>query len=237
MEEDRNARARVLVVDDHAFMRAGIGMFLSRDASLQVVGEAQDGQEAVACCRELRPDLILMDVSMPKMDGIEATKRIKAQFPRTSVLVLTAHADHRLLKEAVKAGAAGYLLKGGGTRRVLEAVRAVLGGETTLDPAETVRLMRELALEEGLREELLPGGFSPESQKEPLIKSTLSAKETEVLRLMALGRTNRQIAEELVVSLSSVKTYVQRIIKKLGVSDRTQASVRAVEMGLLAEGG
>ncbi len=235
MRDDRDARARVLVVDDHAFMRAGIEMFLSRDPSLEVVGEAQDGQEAIECCRKLRPDLVLMDVSMPKMDGIEATRKIKEEFPKTSVLVLTAHADHGLLKEAVKAGAAGYLLKGGGIKDVLEAVRAVLEGETTLDPAETIRLMRDLALEEGMREEPI-GEFSPESPKEPL-KSNLSSQETEVLRLIAHGKTNRQIAQELVVSLSSVKTYVQRIIKKLEVSDRTQASVRAVEMGLLAEGG
>ncbi len=228
------ARARLLIVDDHAFMRAGIKAILDGDASLGVVGEAQDGEEAIARCRELRPDLVLMDVSMPKMNGIEATRRIKAEFPETSVLILTAHADHRLLMEAVKAGAAGYLLKGGKVGDVLDAVRAVLEGETPLDPAETMRLMRDLALEEDQREEP-PGGVPPESRKEPL-KGTLSAQETEVLRLIALGRTNRQIAQELVVSLSSVKTYVQRIIKKLGVSDRTQASVRAVEMGLLAEG-
>ncbi len=239
MGEERNARAQVLIVDDHAFMREGIKAILDRDASLEVVGEARDGQEAIACCRELRPDLILMDVSMPNMDGIEATRKIKAEFPTTGVLILTAHADHGLLVEAVKAGAAGYLLKGGGIKQVLDAVRAVLEGETILDPAETLRLMRELALEEGQREQP-PGGPPPESPREPFkepLKGALSPQETEVLRLIALGKTNRQIAKELVVSLSSVKTYVQRIIKKLGVSDRTQASVRAVELGLLAEGG
>ncbi len=208
---------------------------LDRVASLEVVGEAEDGEEAIARCRELRPDLILMDVSMPKMNGIEATRRIKAEFPETSVLILTAHADHSLLMEAVKAGAAGYLLKGGKVGDVLDAVRAVLEGETPLDPAESMRLMMGLALGEGQRGEP-PGGVPLEPHKETL-KGTLSAQETQVLRLIACGNTNRQIALELVVSLSSVKTYVQRIIKKLGVSDRTQASVRAVEMGLLAEGG
>lgn len=234
MRENRHERARVLTVDDHAFMRAGIMAILVRDVSLEVVGEAEDGEEAIACCRELRPDLVLMDVSMPKMNGLEATRKIKQEFPKTSVLILTAHADHRLRKEAVKEGAAGYLLKGGGIKHVLDAVRAVLEGDTPLDPEETLRLMQDLALEEGPREEP-PGGFSPESHKEETLKSTLSAQETEVLRLIALGKTNRQIAKELVVSLSSVKTYVQRIINKLGVSDRTQASVRALEMGLLAE--
>ena len=208
---------------------------LARDASLEVVGEAQDGEESIERCRELRPDLILMDVSMPRMDGIEATRKIKAEFPLTSVLILTAHADHRLLAEAVKAGAAGYLLKGGDIKHVLDAVRAVLNGETPLGPGEALRVLGDLALEGGLREKP-PSGYPPEPPKEPL-NGTLSSQETEVLRLIAVGKTNRQIARELLISLSSVKTYVQRIIRKLGVSDRTQASVRAVEMGLLAEGG
>ena len=222
-------------MDDHAFMRAGLRLVLEAKTDLAVAGEAQDGEEAVALCRQLRPDLVLMDVSMPRMEGIEATRRIKAEFLETGVLIFTAHADHGLLMEAVKAWAAGYLLKGGKVGDVLDAVRAVLGGETPLDPAETMRLMQDLALKGDQR--VGPPGAVPPEPRRGLLKSTLSAKEAEVLRLVALGRTNRQIALELVVSLSSVKTYVQRIIKKLGVSDRTQASVRAVEMGLLAEVG
>jgi DNA-binding NarL/FixJ family response regulator len=228
-------KARLLVVDDHAFMRVGLKAILGRDGSLEVVGEAEDGPDAIRCCRELHPDLVLMDVSMPRMDGIEATRKIKAQFPLVSVLILTAHADHRLLKEAVKAGAAGYLLKGEPITHVLGAVRAVLEGETPLDPGEAVRVLGDLAREERPRERP-PSGVAPVFPKEPL-EGTLSAQETEVLRLVALGETNRQIAQELTVSLSSVKTYVQRIIKKLGVSDRTQASVRALELGLLTEDG
>ena len=222
-------RARLLVVDDHAFMREGIKAILGMDASLEVVGEAQDGQQAVECCRELRPDLILMDVSMPKMDGIEATRKVKTEFPQTSVLIFTAHADHRLLMDAVKAGAAGYLLKGGNIKHVVDAVRAVLNGETPLEHEEVTQLLRGLAREAGLRESA-PSGVAPKS-----LKNNLSSQETEVLRLIATGKTNRQIAQQLLISLSSVKTYVQRIIKKLGVSDRTQASVRAVELGLLPE--
>ncbi len=172
-----------------------------------------------------------MDVSMPRMDGIEATRKIKAESPLTSVLILTAHADHRLLMDAVKAGAAGYLLKGGAIDQVLDAVRAVLEGETPLDQGEAMQVLRRLALEE-LPPEKSQTGFPPES-----LKNTLSAQEREVLRLIALGKTNRQIAQELLVSLSSVKAYVQRIIKKLGVSDRTQACVRAIELGLLPERG
>jgi DNA-binding NarL/FixJ family response regulator len=229
-------KARVLLVDDHAFMRLGVEAALGKDPSLEVVGEALDGLEALEWCRKLRPDLVLMDVTMPRMDGIEATRLIKAEFPETSVLVLTAHADHRVLKEAIRAGAAGYLLKEGAIGHVLDAVRAVLEGETPPDPGEAIRqALADLVREEGPRGKP-PDGHAPEAAK-VLVKGALSAQETEVLRLMALGKTNRQIAQELMVSLSTVKTYVQRVIKKLGVSDRTQASVRAVEMGLLAEGG
>ncbi len=191
---EKAGKARLLVVDDHAFMRVGLKAILERDASLEVVGEAQDGLEAIRCCRELHPDLVLIDVSMPRMDGIEATRKIKAEFPLVSVLILTAHADHRLLKEAVKAGAAGYLLKGEPIRHVLDAVRAVLEGETPLDPGEAVRVLGNLAREEPPRERP-PSGVAPQSLKGSLevpLKGTLSSQETEVLRLIALGKTNRQ---------------------------------------------
>jgi DNA-binding NarL/FixJ family response regulator len=141
------SRARLLIVDDQAFMRVAVGAILGTDDALEVVGEAQDGEEAIARCRELRPDLILMDVSMPKMGGIEATRKIKAEFPLTSVLILTAHADHSLLMDAVKAGAAGYILKGEHPDHVLDDVRAVLGGETPLDQGLAMRLLRSLGEE------------------------------------------------------------------------------------------
>jgi DNA-binding NarL/FixJ family response regulator len=137
----------VLVVDDHAFMRAGIRATLARDEALEVVGEAADGEQAIERCRELDPDLVLMDVSMPVLDGIEATRAIKAQFPRISVLVLTAFDDQELLLRAVQAGASGYVLKGSDPRRVLEAVRAVLEGETPLEQGLAMKLIRRLATE------------------------------------------------------------------------------------------
>lgn len=142
---NENSKARVLVVDDHAFMRMGIRATLAKDDALEVVGEAEDGEQAVAHCRALRPDLVLMDLSMPRMDGIEATRAIKAEFPKMSVLVLTAFDNQGLLLEAVEAGAAGYILKGSDPRRVLEVVRAVLKGETPLEQGLAMRLIGNLA--------------------------------------------------------------------------------------------
>ena len=232
--------ARLLVVDDHAFMRLGIKAILDRDATLEVVGEARDGRAAIQCCRELRPDLILMDVKMPGMDGIEATRRIKAEFPSTSVLILTAHADHRLLMDAVKAGAAGYVLKGEHPNHVLDAVRAVLDGETPLDQGLAMGLLRHLAQEAAVQTAVQAAMQAARPRAERATSGPVAAtpplltpRETEVLSRLALGETNRQIAKELHLSLSTVKRHLEHIISKLKVSDRTQAAVKAIEMGLL----
>lgn len=230
------ARARLLVVDDHAFMRVAIIAILGRDDALEVVGEAQDGEEAIARCRELRPDLILMDVSMPKMDGIEATRKIKAEFPLTSVLFLTAHADHRLLMDAVKAGAAGYILKGERPDHVLDAVRAVLNGETPLEQGLAMKLLRRLG-EEAAAQATRPPVEPTTSKPAPSLPNPLTPRETQVLSGLASGKTNRQIAKELHLSLSTVKRHLEHILSKLKVSDRTQAAVKAVEMGLLSPPG
>src|SRR5918993_3654601 len=147
-----NPKARLLIVEDHFFMREGIKAILQRDAALEVAGEARDAQEAISRCRELRPDLILMDVSMPEMDGIEATRRIKGLFPQTTVLILTSRSDPQLLMDAVKAGAAGYVLKGDRQDRMLDAIRAVLGGETYLDQKLVMTLLRHLAEEADSRD-------------------------------------------------------------------------------------
>ena len=226
------SRARLLVVDEHAFMRIALKAILARDNALEVVGEAQDGQEAVVWCRELHPDLILMDVSLPKMDGIEATRKLKAEFPQISVLILTTHADPRLLMEAVKAGAAGYILKGERPDHVLDAVKAVLNGETPLDHGLAMRLLRHLGKEADSQAARPQANLAtPESASS--FPNPLTPRETEVLSYLASGKTNRQIAKELHLSLSTVKRHLERILAKLKVSDRTQAAVRAVEMGLL----
>jgi DNA-binding NarL/FixJ family response regulator len=231
-----SSKARLLVVDDQAFMRVAIKAILATDSSLEVVGEAQDGQQATKRCRELRPHLVLMDVWMPGMDGIEATRRIKAEFPETSVLILTAHADNRLLMDAVKAGAAGYVLKGEYPDHLLDAVRAVLNGETPLDQGLVMSLLRHLGEQEEAARSTPPHPLPEPTFRErgaaTSLPDTLTPREMEVLSHLALGETNRQIAEELHISLSTVKRHLERILSKLGVSDRTQAAVKAIEMGL-----
>lgn len=218
--------ARVVIADDHALIRMAVGAMLSSEDDLEVVGEARDGREAVELCRKLRPDLVLMDFSMPQMDGIEATRAIKEVFPKTGVLVLTAHADQELLLEAVRAGAAGYVLKGAEPDRLVGAVRGVLGGESSLDQGLAMRLIQRLA-QEGPRTE------PPDTKRHETSPDPLTPRELDVLRLLALGKTNRQIARELHLSLSTVKRNLERIIGKLEVSDRTQAAVKAVELGLI----
>ena len=233
-------RARLLVVDDHALMRVAINAILTTDSSLEVVGEARDGQEAMERCRDLRPDLILMDVSMPRMNGLEATRNIKAQSPETSVLILTAHADHSLLMDAVKAGAAGYVLKGENPDHVLDAVRAVLDGETPLDQGLAMKLLRSIGEEAAVQENVWPQ-TQPSTSVEPAASafstsSPLTPRETEVIGHLASGKTNRQIAQQLHLSLSTVKRHLERILSKLEVSDRTQAAVKAIELGLVPPG-
>ena len=229
-------KAKVLVVDDHAFMRVAIIAILAREPSLEVVGEAQDGQEAIERCWEMRPNLILMDISMPGKNGLEATRNIKERFPETSVLILTAHADYRLLMDAVRAGAAGYILKGEHPDHVLDTVRAVLDGETPLDQGLAMKLIRSLA--EVAAVKASPPLVEPTTSAEPaapasLVPNPLTPRETEVLSYLASGKTNRQIARELHLSLSTVKRHLERILSKLKVSDRTQAAVKAIELGLV----
>jgi two-component system response regulator DegU len=194
-----------------------------------------NGREALELCRELCPDLVLMDVRMPQMDGLEATWAIKREYPATSVLMVTTHESPEYLLDAIRAGAAGYVLKEATKHQLLDAVRRALSGEPTLDQELVIRLLRRLAGESDRKTEPLPGAAKKKRREEEPLPEPLTAKELEALRLLALGKTNREVAQGLRVSLSTVKAYVQRIIAKLEVSDRTQAAVRAAELGLLAE--
>jgi DNA-binding NarL/FixJ family response regulator len=215
-------------------LRKGFVFVLSSEPDLEVIGEAADGLEALELCQRLRPDLVLMDVSMPKMDGIDATKAMKECCPKTVVLVVTAHDDEGLMVKAIKAGAAGYVLKGSQPAYLIRSVREALEGESPMDPGLAGRLLRRLAIE----------GVSPDERPQPVAEResplaspavSLPPRELEVLEHLVAGKTNRLIAKELHISLSTVKRYLERITSKLGVSDRTQAAVKAIELGLLPE--
>ncbi len=229
-EGPKEAReARVLIADDHAMVRLGLRSVLEYESDLEVVGEAQNGREAVEMCRRLGPDVVLMDVRMPEMDGLQATRALKREFPDVSVLMVTMHEDPDYLLEAVKAGAAGYVLKDVPGDRLVGAIRRTLNGESPLDQELSMQLMKRLA-REAEREAKPPPRVEPRRDA-PTEK--LTPRELEVVRLMAQGKTNPQIAQSLIVSRGTAKIHVQRIIQKLGVSDRTQAAVRAIELGLI----
>jgi DNA-binding NarL/FixJ family response regulator len=219
--------SRIVVADDHPLIRHALTTTIDKQPDLEAVGEATDGLEAVELCRRFQPELVLMDVLMPKMDGLEATRQIKREFPRTSVLVLTALEDPDYLSEALKAGAAGYVQKGATTQETIGAVRKVLEGESSLDQEVATQLLKRLV--EDVRPE--QNGRA----KGDSLLGLLSARESEVLGLVARGYTNQQIARKLLISVSTVKKHVRNAICKLGVSDRTQAAVRAVELGVLAQ--
>jgi DNA-binding NarL/FixJ family response regulator len=211
--------ARVVIADDHELARAGLRSMLADERGLEVVGEASSGLDLLAVCDRLRPDLVLMDVRMPELDGLAATRALKRELPSISVVIVTMHENSDYLFEALKAGAAGYVLKGATKRELVATIRKVLGGESALEPELVTRLLWRLANE------------STGSVTAPV--EALTARELEVLRLVAQGQTNRDIGRQLTVSVSTVKTHLEHIIAKLDVSDRTQAAVRAAELGLL----
>jgi DNA-binding NarL/FixJ family response regulator len=213
---------RVVVVDDQALVRGGFAMILEAEPDLTVVGQAEDGLEATRLVAQLQPDVVLMDVRMPRMDGIEATRRITAA-GRSQVLVLTTFDLDEYVYDAIRAGASGFLLKDVRPRDLAHAVRTVAAGDSLVAPAVTRRL-----LEQFIRR-------PPPGRKADRL-SALTERETEVLGLMARGWSNTQIAEHLVVSETTVKTHVTRILTKLGVRDRVQAVVVAYETGLVVPG-
>lgn len=217
---------RLVLVDDHHLLRRGFQSLLSSEPGLEVVGEASNGLEAIEICRRLEPDLVLMDVRMPEMDGITATRHIKREQPGVGVLMVTMHENPDYLLEALNAGAAGYVLKDAPADRLISAVHRTLNGESPLNQELATRLLRRLA-EEKQQEPY----SSPSTHREPLGEA-LTPRETEVLSLLTTGQTNQQIAQTLTISKGTAKVHVERIIRKLGVSDRTQAAVRAIERGL-----
>jgi len=207
---------RVLIADDHAIVRKGIRALLSTEPDIQVIGEAGDGAEAVAQAQALRPDVILMDLVMPKMDGIEATQQITAQLPGTHILVLTSFAADDKVFPAIKAGALGYLLKDSGPEALVRAIHQVHRGEPSLEPSIARKVLYELA----------------HPPKNPLTPDPLTERELDVLRLIAQGHSNREIAGHLVITEMTVRTHVSNILSKLHLASRTQAALYALREGL-----
>jgi DNA-binding NarL/FixJ family response regulator len=237
MEGETHARpgppARVLIADDHTLVRDGYRLMLDREEDLEVVGEAANGREAVELCRRLHPELVLMDVRMPEMDGLEATREIKVESPTTSVLVVTTYDNPDYLFEAVEAGAAGYVLKDAPKSELLDAVRRTLEGESPLNQELAMQLISRFTREAPRPIESAPPAPQRHRGASAPALEALTPRELEVLQLLAQGKSNPQIAQELVISRLTAKTHVERIIRKLEVSDRTQAALRAIELGLV----
>ncbi len=223
---------RLLIADDHELVRVGYAGLLATQSDFEVVGTAKDGAEAVRLCHDLAPDLILMDVRMPVMDGIEATARLAGTGIR--VLILTTFDLDEHVYDALAAGAGGFLLKDVTAERLFDAVRVVAAGEALLAPTVTRRLIAEFAR---LRPPSRPAWGIPCSKSLGSDLAALTPRETQVLRLLAEGLSNPELAARLHVSEETVKTHVSRVLTKLGLRDRTQAVVAAYESGLVVPGG
>jgi len=215
----RGSPAELLIADDHDLARLGLVGALQGERGMTVVGEAHDGQEAVEMCQQLQPDLVLMDIRMPRLDGLGATAEIVRTCTHTSVIMVTMQEDPDYLIEALKVGASGYLLKDSGRAEIVGAIRKVLAGESLLNAGVVADLLQRL------------GRAAPEAP--PAVAHSLSERELDVLRLLVGGKTNREIAQDLVVSMSTVKTHVEHVIAKLSVADRTQAAVKATRLGIV----
>lgn len=209
---------KVLICDDQALIRDGLEMLLRLERDIEVVGQAQDGAEAVELVAKYQPDLVLMDLKMPGMNGIEATRQIRTHHPAVKVLVLTTYDDDEWVFDAIRAGASGYLLKDTPRTDVLKAVRGTVEGKSFVDPAVTGKLLGQVA--------------GQQTQPSTLITDKLTERETDVLRLLAQGLTNANIAARLYLSEGTVRNHVSAILSKLDVADRTQAAVMAIQYGI-----
>ena len=215
---------RVLICDDQPLVRAGFRTILGSKGDIEVVGEAENGADAVTLAERRRPDVILMDIRMPVLDGVEATRRLVAAGTSARILVLTSFDLDEYVHAAIRAGASGFLLKDVTPAKLLEAIRVVAGGDALLAPSVTRRLLERFATT------LPPGEDSSDALAE------LTSRETEVLRLLAGGMSNAEIASELVVSEATVKTHISSVLRKLGLRDRVQAVIVAYESGLVKLG-
>jgi DNA-binding NarL/FixJ family response regulator len=241
MAGDASVPARVIIADDHPLYRSALARIFEEHSEFEVVSQAADGREVLEFCRRLRPEVVLMDLGMPDIDGLEATRALKRELPRTIVLVLTAYEDPQRLSEALEAGARGYLLKNAPPQQIIDAVRGALAGEVPFNHGLATKLLLRLSDQNPQRSQEpadsipeAPPTEPPTEHPMPAPPEKLTPREVEVLRLLSEGRTNQQIARELLVSTSTVKNHIQQILTKLRASDRTQAAVIAIELGLLS---
>ncbi|MEW5870276.1 MAG: response regulator transcription factor [Chloroflexota bacterium] len=209
---------RVIICDDQAIIRDGLEMLMKLERDIEVVGLAQDGSEAVELVERHTPDLVLMDLKMPGMNGVEATRRIRAQFSQVKVLVLTTYDDDEWVFDAIRAGASGYLLKDTPREKVIEAMRGTIAGKSFVDPAVAGKLLDQVA--------------NKQAQPASALTDKLTGREAAVLRLLGRGLSNADIAKQLHLSEGTVRNHVSAIFAKLGVSDRTQAAIIAIQHGL-----
>jgi DNA-binding NarL/FixJ family response regulator len=216
---------RILLVDDQTLIRQGIRLLLAGEPDLQVVGEAANGLEALACLDALKPDVILMDVRMPEMDGVTATRAVVARYPACSVIILTTFDDDETIFEGLRAGARGYLLKDINADEMTAAIRTVASGGALIQPSITRKVLAEFT-------RLATPQLHSSAKPQPLVEP-LTDREMEVLKLLAEGLSNREIAERLIITEGTVKNHVSNLIAKLNVRDRTQAILKAQEFGLL----
>ncbi len=214
-------KIRVLIVDDQTLFRAGLKTLLSTQPGFEVAGEASNGEEALRLTALLKPQVVLMDLRMPVLDGVSATRRIHDCYPQSRVIILTTFDDDELVFEGLRAGAIGYLLKDASYDKLFEAIRSAARGEHFLQPSITAKVLAEFTRMHHI----------PSSVEQPI--ESLSERELEVLRLAASGSNNREIAEQLVLAVGTVKNHLSKIFAKLGVRDRMQAVVRAREIGIL----
>ena len=206
---------QVLLVDDHEMVRLGVSSYLSIQEDIQVIGEAENGREGYEKAMELRPDVILMDLVMEEMDGIESTKAILKDWPEAKIIIVTSFIDDEKVYPAIEAGAAGYLLKTSTAHEIADAIRATQRGERVLEP-EATKMMEKIS-----------------KRNEPILHEELTKRENEILMLIAEGKSNQEIADELFITLKTVKTHVSNILAKLEVEDRTQAAIYAFKHGLV----
>ncbi|MCH3520722.1 response regulator transcription factor [Enterococcus faecium] len=207
---------KVLLVDDHEMVRLGVSSYLSIQEDIEVIGEAENGRQGYEKAMTLRPDVILMDLVMEEMDGIESTKAILKDWPEAKIIIVTSFIDDEKVYPAIEAGAAGYLLKTATAHEIADAIRATQRGERVLEPEVTTKMMEKMS-----------------RRNEPVLHEELTNRENEILMLISEGKSNQEIADELFITLKTVKTHVSNILAKLEVEDRTQAAIYAFKHGLV----